>query len=86
MKKTILIASSAMLLMACGPDAAKTKAMSGYAGDVCACAFESTTTEEWEKCNDQRKDFFSKFELDVDDADANKTNDIMFDCLMDHQK
>ncbi len=83
MKTVLLLSASAFLFFSCS-DPEKDKEMGDFAADVCVCASEATTQAEWDKCNEKRKTFFPKFELDVDDTDGNKTNDIMFDCLMDN--
>ncbi|MDX2361233.1 MAG: hypothetical protein QNK23_10530 [Crocinitomicaceae bacterium] len=80
MKNLLVVSVSAFLFFSCS-EGANDQEMSDYSAEVCACAAAATNQAEWDECNNQRKDFYSKFDLDADDADASKTNDIMYDCL-----
>lgn len=85
MKKILLVSAVSMAIYACGSGIDERK-LAGYSDDVCTCASKAKSQDEWNACNEQRKQFFSAMGLDKDDAEANKYNDQMYDCLSEHDK
>ena len=85
MKRILIISSVSLLTYSCGSGIDEKK-LSDYTVEVCTCASEAKNQEEWTKCDEKRKNFFSEMDLDKDDATANKYNDQMYDCLSEYDK